>query len=315
MDEMGEFIPPHSLSTSVLFLIFNRPDTTQQVFDEIRKAQPPQLFVAADGPRKDRPADYELCKKTRDIIQQVNWDCKVFTRFQDKNLGCKIGVSSAIDWFFSNVDKGIILEDDCVPNQSFFPFCQELLEKYREDERVMMISGMNYLFNKIEMNESYFFSRYYPVWGWATWKRAWSQYDLTMSDWPEYNSQNFLNHIYCHTKIAGFLQEMFQKAYSNKIDTWDIQWVFTCVVNSGISISPKYNLTSNIGVTGSHADNVGRFHYMPVKALNVTNICHPRHVIPNITLDKISFDEITKSESVPAKIRGLFYHIRKSKTK
>jgi hypothetical protein len=174
---------------------------------------------------------------------------------------------------------------------------------------------MNYLFNKIEMKESYFFSRYYPIWGWATWKRAWSQYDLSMSYWPEYNSQNFLAHLYGHTKIVGFLQDLFQKAYSNTIDTWDIQWVFACVVNSGLSISPKYNLISNIGVTGSHVEKVGRFHYMPVKTLIVSNICHPGHVIPNTALDKISFDEITKDESIPAKIRRLFYHIRKSKTK
>ena len=126
--------------TPVLFLIFNRPDTTRQVFNEIRKAQPAQLFVAADGPRKDRDSDFELCKKTREIVRQVDWDCEVFTRFQEENLGCKRAVSSAIDWFFSNVEEGIILEDDCVPDQSFFPFCQELLEKYRHDERIMMIS-------------------------------------------------------------------------------------------------------------------------------------------------------------------------------
>lgn len=293
-------------STPVLFIIFNRPDTTQQVFDEIRKAQPVQLFVAADGPRKDRSADIEQCKKTREIIQQVDWDCKVHTRFLDENLGCKIGVSSAIDWFFSNVEEGIILEDDCVPDQSFFSFCQELLEKYRNDQRVMMISGMNYLFNKIEMEESYFFSRYYPIWGWATWKRAWAQYDLSMSDWPEYNSQNFLIHTYCHTKITGFLQDMFLKAYSNSIDTWDIQWVFSCIVNSGLSISPKYNLISNIGVTGSHVEKVGRFHHMPVQTLSGSKIYHPRHVVPNHTLDEISFDEITKRESILAKIRGYF---------
>jgi hypothetical protein len=303
------------LNTPVLFLIFNRPDTTQQVFNEIRKAQPSQLFVAADGPRKERSNESILCEKTREIINQVDWDCKVFTRFQDENLGCKHAVSSAIDWFFSNVDEGIILEDDCVPDTSFFPFCQQLLQKYRDDQRVMMISGMNYLYNNIEMDESYFFSRYYPIWGWATWRRAWSLYDLSMSDWPNCNSQNFLKNIYCHTKIASLLHNMFQKAYFNKIDTWDIQWVFACVINSGLAICPKYNLISNIGVTGSHADKVCRFHYMPVKSLEVTNIWHPHHVIPNIGIDKISFDEITKSESTPAKINGLFYRIIKSKTK
>lgn len=300
-------------STPVLFLIFNRPDTTQLVFNEIRKARPRQLFVAADGPRKDCPDDHENCRKAREIVNQVDWDCNVVTLYREENLGCKIAVSSAIDWFFSNVEEGIILEDDCVPDQSFFPFCQELLNKYRNDERIMMISGMNYLFNKLEIKESYYFSRYYPIWGWATWKRAWSHYDLTMSNWPEYNSQNFLTHVYCHAKIARFLQDMFQKAYLNKVDTWDIQWVFACVINNGCAICPKYNLVSNIGITGSHVNTVSRFHHMPVKAIDVTNICHPVHVFPNIALDKITFNEITKRKSLSEIMCTLFYHIRKLK--
>jgi hypothetical protein len=301
----------YSLTTPVLFLIFNRPDTTQVVFDEIRKAKPAQLFVAADGPRRDRPDDPENCRKAREITRQVDWDCKITTLFRDENLGCKRAVSSAIDWFFSQVDEGIILEDDCVPHQSFFPFCQELLGRYRDDKRVMMISGMNYLFNRVEMDESYFFSRYYAIWGWATWKRAWSLYDSKMSEWPRYNSQNYLRHIYCHSKIADFFQDLFQKTYSNQIDTWDIQWVYTCIFNHGLSISPKFNLVSNIGITGSHVENVGRFHYMPVMALNITNICHPLQVIPDIALDTRSFNEITKHESIPEKIRTLFLSHKK----
>ena len=310
-ENLNDTMTTNKINVPVLFLIFNRPDTTQQVFDEIRKAQPVQLYVAADGPRKDQPADYDLCKKTREIIRQVDWECKVSTLFREENLGCKRAVSSAIDWFFSKVEEGIILEDDCVPDQSFFPFCQILLERYRDDERVMMMSGMNYLFNKVEMDESYFFSRYYAIWGWATWKRAWSLYDCKMSGWPRYNSQDYLHHIYCHSKIADFLCDLFQKTYSNQIDTWDIQWAYTCIFNHGLSICPKYNLVSNIGVTGTHVENIGRFHYMPVIALDVKDICHPIQVIPDIGLDKRTFDEITKRESVFQKIRTLFYHIRK----
>ena len=306
-------MPEPKLQTPVLFLIFNRPDTTQKVFDEIRKAQPAKLFVAADGPRMDRPADYELCRKTREIIQQVDWDCSVSTLFRNENLGCKRGVSSAIDWFFSRVEEGIILEDDCVPDQSFFSFCQELLERYRDDERVMMISGTNYLFNRVEMPESYFFSKYYPIWGWATWKRAWSYYDITMSDWPQYDSKHFLENIYCHAKIIGLFKSMFQDVYANRIDTWDIQWVYASVINHGLAICPKYNLISNIGISGTHVENLGRFHYMPVKALEITTLCHPRHVSPDTELDTASFDEITKPEPFLTRIRGLFYQIRKSK--
>jgi hypothetical protein len=289
-------------NTPILFLIFNRPDTTQLVFNEIRKAKPKQLFVAADGPRKDHPEEVDLCQKTRAIVDRVDWDCEVTTLFRNENLGCKYAVSSAIDWFFSHVEEGIILEDDCVPDQSFFPFCQELLEKYRDDKRIMMISGTNYLFNKIEMNESYYFSRYYAIWGWATWKRAWSNYDIKMSGWPDYNSKNVLYLIYCHAEIADFFRNMIQNAYSDQLETWDIQWVYTCMVNSGLAICPKYNLISNIGITGSHANDVDRFNFMPVKEFDTLRVIHPAHVMPNVTLDNICFDEITKRESIFQKI-------------
>jgi len=184
-----------SLKVPVLFLIFNRSDTTQLVFNEIRKAQPAQLFIAADGPRKDRPEDIENCRKVREIIRQVDWDCSVSTLFRDENLGCKRGVSSAIDWFFSHVDEGIILEDDCVPDPSFFPFCQELLERYRDDERIMVISGDNLQFGRRKSQYSYYFSRCFHLWGWATWKRAWDNYDIKMELWPKIKETGRLKDI------------------------------------------------------------------------------------------------------------------------
>lgn len=296
--EDTQFKHSYKLNTPVLFLVFNRLDTTKLVFEAIRKAKPHKLYIAADGPRTDRLGENENVQSVRNyILDSIDWDCDVKTLFRDQNLGCKRAISSAIDWFFSHVQEGIILEDDCVPNRSFFPFCQELLERYREDERIMMISGMNYLFNKIDMEEDYFFSRYYPIWGWATWKRAWSLYDIKMSDWPDYASKNVLSFLYCHAKFARFLKDMFQKAYLNEIDTWDIQWVYTCIVNYGLTISPKYNLVSNIGITGTHVNHATRYNFMPLKDIDVSNITHPHHIMPNTNLDKICFDEITKSES------------------
>ena len=136
------------LTSRILFLIFNRPDTTQRVFNEIRRVKPTKLFVAADGPRKNKEGETERCQAARDIINQVDWDCDLHKLFRDKNLGCKMAVSSAINWFFENVEEGIILEDDCLPHPTFFRFCQELLGKYRDDERVMVISGDNFLFGR-----------------------------------------------------------------------------------------------------------------------------------------------------------------------
>jgi len=246
------------LNVPLLFLIFNRPDTTQQVFDEIRKAQPAQLFVAADGPRKNQVADHQLCKKTREIIHQVDWDCKVFTRFQDENLGCKHAVSSAIAWFFSNVEEGIILEDDCIPDQSFFRFCQELLEKYRDDERIMMVSGNNFQFGKRRTNYSYYFSKYFHIWGWATWKRAWNYYDVDMKSWPKIKDGRWLIDILKDKNAEKFWEKIFENTYRGTINTWDFQWVFSCWIQNGLAILPNVNLVKNIGFDGNATHTKGK---------------------------------------------------------
>jgi hypothetical protein len=300
----------NKINVPVLFLIFNRPDTTQQVFDEIRKARPVQLFVAADGPRKDRPADYDQCKKAREIIRQVDWECKVFTCFRNENLGCKRAVSSAIDWFFSHVEEGIILEDDCVPDQSFFRFCQELLEKYRDDERIMMISGDNFQFGRNRTDYSYYFSRYYAIWGWATWKRAWSLYDVLMTDWPVYKARKYLIEIYQDKRLVSFFERTMQETYDNHLDTWDIQWTYTCIFNHGLSITPKYNLVSNIGNTGIHTIDPGPFHNMPRETIDTCNMIHPLHVLPDFKKDTLEFNMILK-RSIPNKILGFLYQLKK----
>ena len=158
-------------NTPILFIIFNRPDTAKKVFKKIQKIEPKQLFIAADGPRKNKPEDVELCKQTREILNGINWDCELITLLREENVGCKKGPADAISWFFEHVEEGIILEDDCLPSDSFFPFCEELLEKYRYDTRIMHIGGSIQL-PDYENPDSYYFSRLSHVWGWATWKRA-----------------------------------------------------------------------------------------------------------------------------------------------
>jgi hypothetical protein len=301
MNEIREFAPQNSLKTAVLFLIFNRPDTTQQVFNEIRKARPAQLFVAADGPRKDRPADYELCKKTREIVQQVDWDCKVLTRFNDENLGCKRAVCSAMDWFFSNVEEGIILEDDCVPDQSFFPFCQELLEKYREDERIMIISGDNLQFGRRRSQHSYYFSRCFNMWGWATWKRTWDLYDVKMELWPKIKEGGWLKDILQDGPAEKYWERIFDDiyndTYTNKIDTWDYQWVFSCWINGGLSIAPNQNLISNIGFNcyATHTTEDCTFSKMVVGKIEFP-LNHPEYIIRDVKADQYE-EKIERSMS------------------
>lgn len=288
--------------TPVLFLIFNRPETTQKVFDEIKKAKPPKLFVAADGARADREGEAEKCQQTRDIIKQVDWDCEVFTLFREQNLGCKNAVSSAISWFFENVEEGIILEDDCLPDQSFFMYCQEMLEKYRHEDKVMIISGTSLLFNRETSEYSYFFSRYYAIWGWACWRRAWNLYDINQTKWLEYKKNELLYKIFENQKIVDFYEHIFDLTAENKINTWDIQWVYSCLTRGGLSIVPVNNLISNIGFVGTHTDEKpSDTMNMPVKQFDLQNIKPPPEIAPNIRLDTIAFDNIGIFKEKPKK--------------
>lgn len=234
--------------TPILFLIFNRPDTTMQVFEAIRKIKPEKLYVAADGPRISKINEVELCQETRDIIRNIDWNCEVKTLFRDINLGCRKAVSSAINWFFENEEMGIILEDDCLPIRSFFLFCHELLEKYRYDKRVMMIGGVNFISEKTEhFQHSYFFSKYTLIWGWATWRRAWQYYDVNMNAWGKMRKNGNSEALLKQINSSSHWHKIFDLVYKNKINTWDYQWTFACWIQNGLSITPKVNLVSNIG--------------------------------------------------------------------
>ncbi|MDL1966955.1 MAG: glycosyltransferase family 2 protein [Deltaproteobacteria bacterium] len=274
------FTPPHPLKTVVLFLIFNRSDTTKQVFEAIRQAKPPRLYVAADGQRVDKPGEAEKCEEVRRIATQVDWDCEVKTLFRDKNLGCKYAVSGAIDWFFENEEEGIILEDDCLPSQSFFWFCEELLERYLGDERVMQICGSNFLNGWLRNDDSYYFSQYGPVWGWASWRRAWIYYDVDMKLWPEVKEKKiFLD--FCDGKSEmSYRLNLYDKVFAGEIDTWDYQWGFAKIINHGLSVTPNANLISNIGFRedGTHVAN-GNSPFANMQALSVHfPLSHPKFV-------------------------------------
>ena len=294
----------------ILFIIFNRPGTTQQVFNEIRKARPAQLFVAADGPRKNRPDEQEDCRKAREIINQVDWECRVSTLFRDENLGCKNGVSSAIDWFFSHVEEGIILEDDCVPDESFFQFCQELLERYRDDERIMMISGNNFD-SEMRSGHSYYFSRYIHAWGWATWRRAWQKFDLTMKQWPVVRNSLWLVDILEEHEAIDYWNRIFQYTYSGGIDTWDYQWVFSCWLQNGLVITPQTNLVANIGFHqfATHTKDPDSSPQLKVASM-VFPLQHPQVVSRNLAADlthqKKYFKDISLYKKIKSKWGQLF---------
>lgn len=279
------------LKTPVAFLVFNRPETTEQVFAVIRQAQPETLLVIADGPRNDRQGEEAVCARVRTVVEQVDWPCTVLKHYSEVNLGCKGRISSGLDWVFSQVEEAIILEDDCLPEPSFFPFCEALLQRYRCDERVMMIGGTNYLQDRLQVAESYVFSRYFSIWGWATWRRAWKCYDLSMRAWPGFKSDQQLHGFYTDGYMRRFLTAAFDNAYNGRIDTWDMQWFFSCLFNNGLCIIPGRNMISNIGTVGAHAGGYSANNFFPVFPCDAENLVHPTYVSPNQLYDRRFFRE------------------------
>ena len=235
------------LSTPILLLAFNRPLLTKKVFSKIREVKPKKLYIAIDGPRNNHKSDIENIKKVKDVCNNIDWDCKVFYLNRDFNLGCKISVSGAIDWFFEQETKGIILEDDCLPNIDFFSYCEELLEVYENNDKIQMITGDNFQDGIVRGNGSYYFSKLTHVWGWATWKRAWDNYDVKMSFWPEFKHSNEFNKIFEIEIAANYFRSIFDSVYNGKIDTWDYQWNACVWYNNGLSVTPNKNLVTNIG--------------------------------------------------------------------
>ena len=283
------FIPPGPLTTPVLFLIFNRPDNTQKVFNTIRQAKPRQLFVAADGPRPDKEGEIEKCQKAREIAASVDWDCEVKSLLRDKNLGCKIAVSTAIDWFFENVEEGIILEDDCLPSQSFFWFCQELLEHYQDDTRIMHISGNNFQFGHKRGEGTYYFSKYNHIWGWSTWKRAWKCFDVNMKSFEEFKREGQINNIFRIKQQQKYWVKVFQKTYDSEIDSWDYIWTYTCFTNNGLCVLPNVNLVSNIGFGPESTHTKGNdsiFSQMEVE--EISEIVHPKFLLADQEADLLT---------------------------
>jgi hypothetical protein len=238
----------------ILFLVFNRPDTTRTVFEVIRQMKPAKLYVAADGARAHKAGEAALCEEVLNIVKQVDWECEVKTLFREQNLGCKVAVSEGISWFFSEVEYGIILEDDCLPHPSFFTYCGTLLKKYANDERVMSIAGTNFLTEETkDYKDSYFFSNHIVIWGWASWRRAWAKYDRDMKAWPALRASKSLPLFLEDKSNAKYWMRALENTYNGTINTWDYQWSFSCWMQNGLSIVPKRNLISNIGIGNPNA--------------------------------------------------------------
>lgn len=275
----------------VLLLVFNRPDTTQKVFDSIRKASPKNFYIASDAPRSENIEDEKNCALVKEIVKQVDWDCETHYRFAEENQGCGLGVYNAISWAFENEDRLIILEDDCVPALPFFKYCNELLERYKNDTRIWIISGNQYSEEAVKTPHSYFFSRYGHGWGWATWKRSWAAMDMSLSKYPLIIEQDLYRSAFRTNKEADFFQKKVDKMYHDKSlkpHTWDFQFGFTITSNGGLSIVPRKNLVTNIGYWGTHSESKNQFHDRPVDE-NFTISSHPDFILCDVNYDAWHF--------------------------
>lgn len=287
----------------ILLIIFNRPDTTARVLAEIAKAKPPTLFIFADGPRPNRLDDIDKCAATRAVVKHlVDWDCELITNYSERNMGCGAGPARAISWVFEQADRAIILEDDCIPHQSFFRFCDEVLEKYRDDQRVMHVAGGNFQLGTKHTPFSYFFSNYnHPCGAWATWRRAWRYQDLAVSRWPELRDTSWLMDVVEHPKAVAHWRGHFDRAHvcHGAVDFWDYQWSFACWSQNGLSIAPNNTLVSNIGFghpDATHTKSANDALALLTGALDLEEMVfplrHPTYVRRILEADRFFIDRI-----------------------
>ena len=276
-------------SCPVLFIIFNRPEYTRESLAAIRAAKPKKLYIAADGPREGRDGEKELCEETRSLVlNSIDWECEVKTRFQEKNLGCYLGLSSAISWLFENEEMGIIFEDDVVANLSFFRFCEELLEKYKEEKKIWTISGYNWL-SPMDISESFYFTQTFSCWGWATWANRWKSYSLDLADYNYANLKNIEN------KFArrNWLEILAIMQSDNPIDTWDYRYHLRGIEHNALHIIPSKNLCKNIGDFGVHSNEANPFYNLPT--FEIQKIIYPVSIELNRKIQPMVDEHFSKN--------------------
>lgn len=281
-----------SFSTPIVLIIFNRPSTTARVFEAIRKIKPTKLYIAADGARKNKEGEEVLCEATRKVTEVIDWPCEVHRKYSENNLGCKRGPSSAINWFFEHEEEGIILEDDCLPSQSFFTFASMMLERYRNTQEIMHISGSNFQGGIQRGDASYYFSRIPISWGWATWRRAWKNFDIDMIDLEQYSTSKKLHQLFRDRRIVAFFVNLFRHIQRKNIDAWDAQWVYSFLKAEGIAITPNVNLIENIGFNDEATHTKTASLCTQQKAGDMLEITHPRSIVIDEEADVFLFEAL-----------------------
>ena len=309
-------------------IIFNRPDLTMRTFSTIRQQRPERLFIVADGPRPQHPTDSDLCIKSRAIVENIDWPCIVYRNYSTSNLGPKLRISSGLTWVFDHVEEAIILEDDCVAHEDFFRFCELLLEKYKHDTRIWTITGNNFQNYNVRGDGSYYFSKYCTSWGWATWRRAWKNYQGSIPFWRDWSTSEDW-HMKTPDKIEReYWSNIFNLVENNPPwDAWDYPWQACVWHQGGLCATPNINLVSNVGFgldathTKSFSSNLAN-----TKTGEIGEIIHPTNIEQDIVADRYLFDYsyggreqrlprslLHKANKIKGMIfRNLYYPIKKS---
>jgi len=297
------------LQTPVAIVVFQRLDTTSQLLARIREARPRVLLVAADGPRPHIPGEAARCAAVRKLFERVDWDCEVLTSYSEENLGCDQRLATGIQWAFEQVEEAIILEDDALPHPTFFPFCQELLERYRHDTRIMAISGTSFVADRVKgpQKYSYYFGPGGGFWGWASWRRAYKMYDYDMKLWPEIRDDRWLANIFDRRDVQNYIFRAFEEAGTGRILAWSYRWAFACMVQSGMGIYPFVNLVSNLGFGAGDATRTANprdfWANLPTAAVDFP-LRHPPFVIRDKRMENLAFRRL--QQKPPGKL-GRFW--------
>lgn len=278
------------MESCVAYIVFNRPRHTRETFAAVRAHRPDKLFIIADGPRPGHPTDGERCREVREVVSEIDWPCQVFRNVAAQNLGLKNRVSSGLDWVFGQVEHAIILEDDCLPHSDFFLFCNALLERYQEDEKVSVITGDNFQGGQKRGAASYYFSRYNHCWGWATWRRAWRYYQGNIPFWPEWKRSTDWLQLLPASRERRYWEKIFDRVWSGKVNSWAYPWTASIWHKGGLTATPNVNLVTNIGLgpEGTHVlaldDSTG------IPSISLGPLSHPDFVVKDCEADTHTFE-------------------------
>lgn len=305
----------HATDTPVLLLVFNRPTETAQLIEKLRVVKPTKIYIAADGPRENNSVDLTKTAQVRDLLKTIDWDCQIDTLYRRHNLGCRLAVSEAITWFFEKEDHGIILEDDCIPSTSFFDFSCKMLNQYKNDTRMWMISGFNPI--TTDTNNDYFYSKNPSVWGWATWRDRWNHYDVHLKSWPDHDFiADFTYEVPGY--VIDYYRDSFDRTADGTIDTWDYQWTYVILKNNGLVIKPRCNMVSNIGAAGHHAvvtnAKIDANLFLPTFDLDISSghgYKGPENIMPNQRIDYKFYQTRLKKLSILKRCKSFFIRLIK----